>query len=308
MMRSDISRAGAARSPPSRRWRSLARRHATRRRSCSRRRSRRHRPERARTRRRAPTRLYVGALGRLKTSITGGRRQEQLWLFGGLLTDEWQSSDTFSQRNDDRLSATMQTNNGSADADVHGAAAGARPRARRDQRLCARTTPTPTAQHRPRCIWSMGFRRDAASASDFCNGIPLGETRRRRAAVHGRRSRTPTSSTRRWRTLDSALACRRRPRTRSTVGASSRRCSSRKRPLPGRPGKFAEAAAAVASASRPTSSTARDFTQTVGRQSRSWSHWTPAPSATRWATASTSPGDHQERAFRSRRRRIRACR
>jgi len=51
--------------------------------------------------------VRVGAFGRLK-SITAG--SESMWLYGGLLTDEWKSSDTFSQRNEtDQRS--VQTNN-----------------------------------------------------------------------------------------------------------------------------------------------------------------------------------------------------
>ena len=52
--------------------------------------------------------VRVGAFSRLK-SITAG--SESMWLYGGLLTDEWKSSDTFSQRNEtDQRS--VQTNNG----------------------------------------------------------------------------------------------------------------------------------------------------------------------------------------------------
>src|SRR4051812_12939887 len=51
--------------------------------------------------------LRVAALGQLKNRTAGG---ESMWLYGGLLTDEWKSSDTFSQRNEtDQRS--IQTNN-----------------------------------------------------------------------------------------------------------------------------------------------------------------------------------------------------
>jgi len=52
--------------------------------------------------------LRIGALGSLKSQMGGG---ETMWLFGGLLTDEWKSADTFLQRNetDQRV---VQTNNG----------------------------------------------------------------------------------------------------------------------------------------------------------------------------------------------------
>src|ERR1043166_7702241 len=41
--------------------------------------------------------LRVGGLGQLKSRTAGG---ESNWLYGGLLADEWKSSDTFSQRNE----------------------------------------------------------------------------------------------------------------------------------------------------------------------------------------------------------------
>ena len=52
--------------------------------------------------------LRIGALGSLKGQTGGG---ETFWLYGGLLTDEWKSADTFLQRNetDQRV---IQTNNG----------------------------------------------------------------------------------------------------------------------------------------------------------------------------------------------------
>src|SRR5579884_2265114 len=57
--------------------------------------------------------VRISAYGALKT-VTGG--SESFWLYGGLLTDEWKSSDTFSQRNEtDQRS--VQTNN----ANIQGA-------------------------------------------------------------------------------------------------------------------------------------------------------------------------------------------
>src|SRR5437867_3770407 len=52
--------------------------------------------------------LRKGARGRLKTATGGG---ESIWILGGLITDEWKSGDTFSQRNetDARI---IQTNSG----------------------------------------------------------------------------------------------------------------------------------------------------------------------------------------------------
>src|SRR5262245_1373311 len=52
--------------------------------------------------------LGIGSLGSLKSQMGGG---ETMWMFGGLLTDEWKSADTFLQRNetDQRV---VQSNNG----------------------------------------------------------------------------------------------------------------------------------------------------------------------------------------------------
>src|SRR5438552_1672061 len=45
--------------------------------------------------------LYVGAVGRFKNAMNGGNvNQENLWSMDGLMTDEFRSGDTFSQRND----------------------------------------------------------------------------------------------------------------------------------------------------------------------------------------------------------------
>src|SRR6185503_14419586 len=41
--------------------------------------------------------LRIGALARLRAMTAGG---ESFWILGGLITDEWKSGDTFSQRND----------------------------------------------------------------------------------------------------------------------------------------------------------------------------------------------------------------
>src|SRR5689334_14309835 len=54
--------------------------------------------------------LYVGALGRWKNSMNGnGNNTEALWNWQALFTDELQSGDTFSQRND-ADSRNLQTN------------------------------------------------------------------------------------------------------------------------------------------------------------------------------------------------------
>jgi len=44
--------------------------------------------------------LRIGALSRLRQITAGSGAGDSPWMFAGLLTDEWKSSDTFSQRNE----------------------------------------------------------------------------------------------------------------------------------------------------------------------------------------------------------------
>src|SRR5213592_3757681 len=44
--------------------------------------------------------LRIGALSRLRGFTAGSGSGDSPWMFSGLLTDEWKSSDTFSQRNE----------------------------------------------------------------------------------------------------------------------------------------------------------------------------------------------------------------
>jgi starch-binding outer membrane protein, SusD/RagB family len=112
--------------------------------------------------------LRVGALSRLRTITAGG---EGAWMLGGLLVDEWKSSDTFSQRNetDERK---VQDNNGNVNSmlrDLY------RPRtaAREAINALREFKPTPTwtiAQ----MYFVMGFA-ELTLAENFCSGIPLGD-------------------------------------------------------------------------------------------------------------------------------------
>ena len=44
--------------------------------------------------------LRIGALSRLRQITAGSGAGDSPWMFAGLITDEWKSSDTFSQRNE----------------------------------------------------------------------------------------------------------------------------------------------------------------------------------------------------------------
>jgi hypothetical protein len=112
--------------------------------------------------------LRVGAFTRLRL-ITAG--SESVWMFGGLLTDEWKSSDTFSQRNEtDQRS--VQLNNGNVQTMYRDI-----PRAR----TSAREALNALVKYKPTAIsgiaqmyFTMAFA-EMTLAENFCNGIPLSD-------------------------------------------------------------------------------------------------------------------------------------
>jgi hypothetical protein len=119
--------------------------------------------------------LYVGALGRWKSSINGGgNNTEALWNWQALFTDELQSGDTFSQRND-ADSRNLQTNDGVL-TPIYNAAQQARGRARDAiNGLLAYDQTALGKQHVGEMYLMMGYLEMEMSES-FCNGIPFGET------------------------------------------------------------------------------------------------------------------------------------
>jgi hypothetical protein len=114
--------------------------------------------------------LRVSALGQLKNRTAGG---ESVWLYGGLLTDEWKSSDTFSQRNEtDQRS--IQTNN----ANTQGAY-----NSLQQARGYVRTAIEKSVEFSPEAkgaiaeMWfTLGYL-EMTLAENFCNGIPMTNTR-----------------------------------------------------------------------------------------------------------------------------------
>ncbi len=111
-----------------------------------------------------------------------------MWLYGGLLTDEWKSSDTFSQRNET------------------------------DQRSCRRTTPTSRARTRP-----SSSRAGSSGRRSTCST----STRPIRRATSARCTWPPASRSSRSPRI-SATACRRRTRRMActSTARSSRRTRS----------------------------------------------------------------------------------
>ncbi len=118
--------------------------------------------------------LYDGAVGQFKQGLLGGNgNQETIWQFTGLFTDEYRSSDTFSQRNDadqrvtqtqdqvlSPLYVTLQQTRGFA----HNAIL-----------ALQQFEPTTSNTHQAEMYFVISFAQ-IQLAEDFCNGIPLSYT------------------------------------------------------------------------------------------------------------------------------------
>ena len=115
--------------------------------------------------------LRIGALSRLKTATAGTSGTETMWTMGGLITDEWKSGDTFSQRveTDQR---TIQESNADvasfylAEHQARGAAIDAINALRKYQ--------LPNASI-AQMYWVLGLAEEQL-AEAFCNGVPYGIT------------------------------------------------------------------------------------------------------------------------------------
>lgn len=114
--------------------------------------------------------LRIGALGSLKNQTGGG---ETLWLWGGMLTDEWKSSDTFLQRNETDQRA-MQTNNATFQTAYNGI---------QQARGYLRDAIEQMNKYRPDAAGNIGELYLALGflemqmAENLCNGIPLALSR-----------------------------------------------------------------------------------------------------------------------------------
>ena len=111
--------------------------------------------------------LRIGALGAFKGTTGSG---ESIWRWGGMLTDEFKSSDTFSQRNETDQ-RQVQTNNGTW-SPVYAAEQQARGFLRDAINGMTTYNPTQTANIGELYL-SLGFL-EMQMAEDLCNGIPLG--------------------------------------------------------------------------------------------------------------------------------------
>lgn len=117
--------------------------------------------------------LYTGALGRFRTSLNGGNNnQEAIWNFEGLMTDEIQSADSFSQRND-ADQRTTQTNDAVMQV-TYDRLQQSRGFARDAMAALKTFAPTETSKM-AEMYMEIGFM-ELTLGQAFCNGIPLGET------------------------------------------------------------------------------------------------------------------------------------
>jgi len=110
--------------------------------------------------------LRIGALSRVRIMTAGG---ESLWLLGGLLTDEWKSSDTVSQRNGTDQRAVQESN-----GNIQGAI-----RSVLQVRTSAREAIDALKVYKPTPQWGLGQMYFALAlaemqiAENLCNGVPL---------------------------------------------------------------------------------------------------------------------------------------
>jgi hypothetical protein len=114
--------------------------------------------------------LRIGALGYLRTVTAGS---ESLWLYGGLLTDEWKSADTFLQRNETDQRA-IQTNNANINTAYQNIQR-SRGYIRDAIEQMVKYLPDSSA-NRGELFFALGFV-EMQMGEDFCNGIPLGLAR-----------------------------------------------------------------------------------------------------------------------------------
>ena len=117
--------------------------------------------------------LYNGALGRFRAGLNGGNNnQEYIWNFEGLMTDEVQSADSFSQRNDADRRATLS--NDGVLTPIYNRLQQARGFARDAALALAQYAPEEKTKY-AEMFMEIGFF-ELTLGQAFCNGIPLGET------------------------------------------------------------------------------------------------------------------------------------
>lgn len=112
--------------------------------------------------------LRIGAVTRFKGMTAVG---ESSWLFGGLLTDEWKSTDTFTQRDETDQRTVTEENSFVADMyrNIH------RTRVAAFQAIQSLRQYKPTATGEIGEMWFLKGYSELQSALDFCNGQPFAD-------------------------------------------------------------------------------------------------------------------------------------
>ena len=118
--------------------------------------------------------LWAGAVGNFGRALIGGSsNQETLWPFTGLLTDEFRSSDTFSQRNDADQRTTQ--NSDAVLSSLYSTLQQVRGSSRTALIYLQQYKPTSSNLQQAEMYFTIAFS-EMQLAEDFCNGIALGET------------------------------------------------------------------------------------------------------------------------------------
>jgi len=214
--------------------------------------------------------LRKGAVSRLRLATVGG---EALWMLGGLLTDEWKSGDTFSQRNetDQRI---IQTNNGNVAGmyiALHRARGGAY-----DAIAALKAFIPDTLSKQAQMYWVLGTA-ELGLAENFCSGVPYG-TLADGVPNYTKPLTTAEGFTLAMLHLDSALALAVGTDT-FTVSVRNAIQIARGRTLVNRGGAANFAAAAAAVASVPTG---YQYLQTFSLTTTDNAVWALNNSAKRW--------------------------
>ncbi len=115
------------------------------------------------------TSLSYGAINTFR-SITGGG--ESTWMFGGLLADEWSTSSTFIE-NDETDQRKVREFNGTVTGELRNLY---RTRTRATAAITAMTQYNPTSRALIAELYLARGFAEMQLASDFCNGIPIGNS------------------------------------------------------------------------------------------------------------------------------------
>ncbi len=143
--------------------------------------------------------LRVGALSRLNSATSGG---ESFFLFGGMLSDEFRTNDTFQQR-DETDQRAIQLNNATLDG-VYRALQRARVAAVQAQVALKQYKPTAIADQ-GLMFWQEAYTENLA-AENLCSGIPFSFPNPDGSSVEGVPLSTADVYTRALAHADSAIA------------------------------------------------------------------------------------------------------